>query len=101
MRFWAISRKLLAIVALFTLLVASTPALAESLSSSDSPACCNTAYCPVHHSHGRDMQKDKSDCDARGKAAADCSMRACDATPNQAAGTVAFILTAPFAIFHE
>ncbi len=96
-----IPRKLLAVAALFALLAASTPALAESLSASDSPACCNTAYCPVHHRHGRDIQKDKSDCDARGKAASDCSMRACDATPNQAAGTVPFILAAPFAIFYE
>ena len=97
-----IPRRLLAVAALFALLAASTPALAESFSSSDSPACCKTAYCPVHHRQVRDMQKDKSNCGAQGKTAgADCSMRACDATPNQAVGTAPFILAAPVTIFYE
>jgi len=97
-----ISRKLLAVAAVFALLVASTAALAESLSASDSAACCNTSYCPVHHRQGRDMQKDKSNCDAHGKTGgADCSMRACDATPNQVVGSAAFTLAAPVAIFYE
>src|ERR1700686_3615587 len=96
-----ILRNLLAVAALFALLTASIPALAESLSS-DSPACCNTVYCPVHHRHGRDMQKDKSNCGAQGKtAAADCSMRACDASPNQVVGTAPFILAAPITIFYD
>jgi hypothetical protein len=97
-----IARKLLAVAALFALLAASTPALAEALSASDSPTCCNTAYCPVHHRQGRDMQKDKSNCDAQGKTrGADCSMRACDPTPNQAVGTAPFTLAAPITIFYE
>ena len=102
MRLRNIPRKLLAIAALFVLLTASIPALAESLSAFDSPACCNTAYCPVHHRQARDMQKDKSNCDSQGKTAgADCSMRACDATPNQAVGTAPFMLAAPVTIFYE
>ena len=97
-----ISRKFLAVAALIALLAASTPALAESLSASDLPACCNTAYCPVHHRQGREMQKDKSDCAAHGKAgAADCSMRACDPAPNQAVGTALFTLAAPITISYE
>jgi hypothetical protein len=97
-----IPRKLLAIVALLTLLAASTPAFAESLSASNSPACCNTSYCPVHHRQSREMQKDKSNCDAHGKTgAADCSMRACDPAPNPAVGTAPFILAAPITIFYE
>jgi hypothetical protein len=97
-----ISRKLLAVAALFALLTASMPALAESLSASDSPACCNTAYCPVHHRQGRDMQKDKTNCDTAGKPAqTDCSMRACDPAPNQALGTSPFVLIAPVAIVYE
>jgi hypothetical protein len=97
-----IPRKLLAIALLFALLAASTPALAESLSTSEPPVCCNTTYCPVHHRQGRDMQKDKSNCGAHGKPAmADCSMRACDATPNQAVGTTPFMLAAPVTIFYE
>ena len=48
------------------------------------------------------MQKDKNNCGAHGKSAmADCSMRACDATPNQAVGTTPFMLAAPVTIFYE
>jgi hypothetical protein len=97
-----IPRKLLAVVALLALLAASTPAFAEALYVSASPACCNTAYCPVHHRQGREMQKDKSDCDAHGKTGAlDCSMRACDPAPNQAVGTTPFTLAAPITIFYQ
>ena len=97
-----ISRKLLAVAALLALLAASTPALAEAVSASDLPACCNTTYCPVHHRQGRNMQKDKSNCGAQGKmAGADCSMRACDTTPNRAVGTAPFTLAAPITIFYE
>jgi hypothetical protein len=97
-----IPRKLLAVAALLALLAASTPALAESLSASDSPACCNTTYCPVHHRQGRDIQKDKRNCDTAGHPARnDCSMRACDATPTQAVGTALFTLAAPITISYE
>jgi hypothetical protein len=102
MRLKDIPRKLLAVATLFALLAASTPALAESLSASDLAACCNTSYCPVHHRQSRDMQKDKSNCDAHRKSGAEgCSMRACDATPNQAVGSVPFTLAAPITIFYE
>jgi hypothetical protein len=97
-----IPRKLLAVAALLALLAASTPALAESLSASGSPACCNTAYCPVHHRQSRDMQKDKSNCDTAGHPAhSDCSMRACDASPSQAVGTALFTLAAPITLSYE
>ena len=97
-----IPQKLLAVVALLALLAASTPAFADAFSASAAPACCNTAYCPVHHRQGREMQKDKSNCDAHGKTgAADCSMRACDPAPNQAVGTTPFTLAAPISIFYE
>jgi hypothetical protein len=97
-----ISRKLLAVAALFALLAASTPALAESLSAPNSPACCHTAYCPVHHGQSRDMQKDKSNCETAGHPArTDCSMRACDATPNQAVGTALFTLAAHITISYQ
>ena len=98
-----IPRKLLAVAALLALLSASTPALADSLSASDSPACCNTAYCPVHHRQNRDMQKDKSNCDtaAGHPARTDCSIRACDASPSQAVGTGLFTLAAPITISYQ
>jgi hypothetical protein len=102
MRLWDIPRRLVAVAAIFALLVATTPALAESLSASNLPTCCNTAYCPVHHRQGRDLQKDKTNCDTAGHPArTDCSMRACDATPNQAVGTALFTLAAPITISHE
>ena len=97
-----IPRKLSAVAALLALLAATTPALAESLSASDLPACCNTAYCPLHHRQGREMQKDKSDCGTHGKtSAADCSMGACDPAPSQAVGTALFTPAAPIKISYE
>jgi hypothetical protein len=97
-----IVRKLLGVGALLALLTASMPALAESLSASVLPACCNTAYCPVHHRQGRDLQKDRSNCDAAGEPVrTDGSMRACDPAPNQTVGTSPFVLTAPVAIIYE
>ena len=48
------------------------------------------------------MQKDKSNCDVHGKTGGtDCSMRACDPTPNQAVGTAPFTLAVPITIFYE
>jgi hypothetical protein len=97
-----ISRKLLAVTALFTLLAANTPALADSLSAANPAACCNTVYCPLHHTQGRNMQKDKANCDSHGKTgAADSSMRACDDTAHQVMGDAPFTLTAPVTIFYE
>jgi hypothetical protein len=102
MRLKDIPRKFLAVVALFALLATSTPALAESLSASDLLACCKTAYCPVHHRQVRDMETDKSNCDAQGKSAGSgCSMRACDPAPDQAVGTASFTLAAPITISFE
>jgi hypothetical protein len=92
-------RKLAAIAALLALLVPGISALEESLSPADLPACCNTAYCPVHHRQARNLQKDKSNCDAIGMPGQnDCSMRACDAPPNPAVGTPAFVLVTPIAL---
>jgi hypothetical protein len=97
-----ILRKVLAITALFALLAANTPALANSLSAADSAACCNTVYCPLHHSQGRNMQKDKADCDTHGNTgAADSSMRACDDTAHQVMGDAPFRLTAPVTFLYE
>ncbi len=48
------------------------------------------------------MQKDKTNCDTAGHPArTDCSMRACDATPNQALGTALFTLAPPLTISYE
>ena len=102
MKIRQISRKLQAILALLALLVASVPTLAESLSASDLPACCNTSYCPLHHRQGVTFQQDKTDCGAHGQAAGnDCSMRACDAAPNPAVGTALFVLVTPIAIVYR
>jgi hypothetical protein len=95
-------RKFLAILSLSALLLTSLPALAESLAASDMPACCNTAYCPLHHRQVRDLQRDKSICDAQGHAAQnDCSMHACDMAPNPVVGTALFVLVATPAIAYH
>jgi hypothetical protein len=94
-----IVRKLAAIAAIVTLVLPGITALAESLSAADLPVCCNTIYCPVHHRQVSNLQKDKSDCDAKGTPGRDdCSMRACGAPQKPIAGTAAFILVAPFAL---
>jgi hypothetical protein len=94
-----IVRKLAAIAALLALLLPGVSALAETISPADSLACCNTAYCPVHHRHERDLQKDKSNCDAISiPGHNNCSMRACDAAPNSIVGTAAFVLVTPVAL---
>jgi hypothetical protein len=91
--------KLAALTAIVALLLPGVSALAETLSAADLPACCNTAYCPVHHRQGRNLQKDKSNCDVTGMPGHnDCSMRACDAAPNPIVGTAAFVLVTPVAL---
>lgn len=92
-------RKFAAIAALLALLLPGVSPMAETISAADSLVCCNTAYCPVHHRQARDLQKDKSNCDAKGMAGHnDCSMRACDAPPHPMVGTVAFVLVTPVAL---
>jgi hypothetical protein len=92
-------RKLAAIAAVLALLLPGVSALAETLSATDLPACCNTAYCPVHHRQKSNLQKDKSNCAAIGMPGHDdCSMRACDAAPNSIVGTAAFVLVTPVAL---
>jgi hypothetical protein len=94
-----IVRKFAAVAALAALLLPGFSALAETLSASDLPACCNTAYCPVHHRQGRNLQKDKGICDAMGiPGQNNCSMRACDAPPSSVVGTSAFVMPAPVAL---
>jgi hypothetical protein len=96
-----ITRKLLALAALLAMLATGMPGLAESLSAAEA-TCCNTVYCPVHHGQARQIQKDKTDCDAKVKLGqTECSMRACDPTPNPAVGTAPFVLIAPVTILYE
>jgi hypothetical protein len=99
MKLWQIAEKFLAVAALMALLVASVPTLAESLSASNLPACCNTAYCPLHHRQMSDLQKDRKNCDSMGiPGNRDCSMRACDAASNAVMGTALFVFAAPLAV---
>ena len=93
------ARKFQAVAALFALLSTGVPTLAESLSASNLPACCNTVYCPVHHRQIHELQKDRTNCDAQGNPVRnDCSMRACDTTVSPAVGTAPFVLVAPLAM---
>lgn len=92
-------RKLAAIAALLALLLPGVSALLETLSAADLPACCNTAYCPVHHRQKSNLQKDQSNCAGIGMPGQnDCSMRACDAAPNPIVGSAAFVLVTPVAL---
>lgn len=94
-----IARKLAAMAALLTLFLPGVSALAETLAASALPACCNTAYCPVHHRQVRNLERDKSNCATMSVPGQnDCSMRACDAAPNPAIGSAAFVLVAPLAL---
>ncbi len=94
-----IVHKFAAIVALVALLLPGISAMAESLSASDLPACCNTAYCPLHHRQMSEVQRDKSECGAIGSPGQrDCSMRACDAAPVPAVGTALLVLVTPIAL---
>jgi hypothetical protein len=92
-------RKLAAVAALFTLLLPCVSALADTLANSGLPACCNTAYCPVHHRQMGNLQRDKSICDTMGIPGQNgCSMRACDAAPNPIVGSAAFVLVNPVSL---
>lgn len=93
------ARKFAAIAALLALLLPSVSALAGTLSAAGLPACCNTAYCPLHHRNMNDVQKDKSNCDAAGMPGDnDCSMRACDAAPIPMVGSTVIVLVTPVAL---
>lgn len=94
-----IPRKIAAIAALLAMLLPGLSTLAETLSAANLPACCNTTYCPLHHHDSRSLQKDKSDCNAKGvPVQQDCSMRACDTPQTPAVGTSLFVLTVPVSL---
>jgi hypothetical protein len=94
-----IAKKFLGIAAMLALLTASTPALAEAISGPSTPACCNTAMCPLHRHQGRNAQ-DMSDCAGKSQDAGS-SMRACDASPDQALEIAPYMFVAPFTVFRE
>jgi hypothetical protein len=93
------ARKFLAVAALIALLAASVPALAESLSASNLPACCNGVYCPLHSRRGGSQPQDKSNCGGQGNPIRnDSSMRSCDTAPNSVMETAPFVLVALLAV---
>ena len=95
----AIVHKFAAIAALVALLLPCISAMAGTLAAGELPACCNTAYCPLHHRQMSDVQRDKSECGAiGGPGQRDCSMRACDAAPGPVVGTALLVLVTPIAL---
>ncbi|HTC62437.1 MAG TPA: hypothetical protein VK709_06310 [Candidatus Saccharimonadales bacterium] len=91
-----ITRNFAAIAALLALLLPGVSALAETFSAAELPACCNTAYCPLHHRQISDVQRDKNNCGAMGAPGQhDCSMRACDAAATPIVGAAQFVLVTP------
>ena len=95
-------RKSLAVLSLSALLLASVPALAESISPTNLPACCNSIYCPMRHHRSGTPQQDNSICGMLGHTAQnDCSMQACDMSLNPAVGIALYVLVAPAAISYR
>jgi hypothetical protein len=84
-------RRLLATIGLLTLVFSGFSTLAETLCAADVPVCCNTDYCPLHHSPSRKSGAAQTNCDAmRIPGQTDCSMRACDSVQNVAVRTTDF-----------
>ena len=82
--------------ALLALLLPGLSALGDSLSAADLSLCCNALYCPMHHRQMSDTRKDKSNCSAMSvPGQKDCSMGACDASPNPVIGTAVYVLIVP------
>jgi hypothetical protein len=99
MRLLQMTQKLQAVAALFALLVASVPALAESFGAVNMPAYCNIAFCPMHRGQSQQQRNDKSNCDGQSRQGEnDCSMRACDTTSPLVVGTSPYVLATPLAI---
>jgi hypothetical protein len=93
-----IARKVLAVAALAALLIAGTPALAESLSTSNLPACCNNIYCPMRRGPARGH---RTICGAQGNFAGSSCICTCDATPPPVVGTAPYVLIAPIGIRYQ
>jgi hypothetical protein len=92
-------RRFAATLALLALLLPGVSSLAESLSASDLPACCNTSYCPLHHRDASSLQRDRKNCDSTGAPEQNnCSMRACDAVSKPVVGSALFVLITPAAL---
>jgi len=92
-------RKLVAGVTLLALVAVTLPASDTLLTAAQVLACCNTSLCPLHHRPAPAPQQDQSNCNGQDKPGQiPSTMRACDATPNQAQGTALFVLVAPPAI---
>ena len=96
MKLRQVAKRFLVAASLFALLTASVSGLAESLSASNLPTCCNSTYCPLLHSEAKEQQTDKRNCDSHGNSAGnDCSMRACDTATSPVLGTAPFVLITP------
>ena len=99
MKLRQVAKRLLVAASLFALLTASVPGLAESLSASNVPTCCNSKYCPLHRHQASEQQTDKSDCDSHGNFAGnECSMQSCDITKSPVVATALFVLVTPLAM---
>ena len=94
-----IAKRFLSAASLLALIATSIPGLAEALAASNSPACCNSFCCPLHHRQSDGSQKNKSNCSGMGVPGQnDCSMRTCDPTPSPMVSAVPFVLAAPVAL---
>jgi len=89
-RIWI--RRLLSSAALIALLTANLGLLAQTLAAEQSPACCNAAYCPLHH-RPADPGDSSSDCRFTGHEDSNrCSMQACDSVASPVMEIAPFVV---------
>jgi hypothetical protein len=90
-------RKFIAVAALVALLSPVASNLAGLVYASQLPMCCNTNYCPLHHSNRSNSQKG-SPCPGKDMPGQSSSIRACDSSPNPIVGTEAYVLVTPVSL---
>jgi len=88
-------RKFVAVLALLALLLPVASTLAGTITTAGVPVCCNTNYCPLHHSSRSNPQKGGPNCPGKNVPGPSSTIRACDSTPNPIVGTAAFVLATP------
>src|SRR5215472_14392113 len=79
-------RKFVAVLALLALLLPVASTLAGTITTAGVPVCCNTNYCPLHHSSRSNPQKDGPNCPGKNVPGPSSTIRACDSTPNPIVG---------------
>jgi hypothetical protein len=92
-------RRLATIVAILALVMASDPALAESLVTTPQQCYCNMPLCPMHHPASSNSKTQTTNCGTDGRPYSNhCSMSACYSMQFHVISWTALMLVAPLAI---